>query len=885
MTAPYRIDYYKTAHRPQYPKGTSKVYNGFTPRSGKLAPVLKEFWDEKIVWFGVQAFIKDYLIKEWNDTFFNVNKQKAVGDYKRIMDNTLGPNAVAVDHLEALHDLGYLPLHIKSIEEGSRVNLKVPVLTVTNTIPKFFWLPGYLETVLSADLWKPSTTATIAYEYRELLEKFADKTGAPEEFVPLQGHDFSARGMSGRHDAALSGMGHLLSFVGSDTVSAIVAAEHFYGANVEKELVGCSIPASEHSTMTFAGPEGEYETIKRLITEVHPDGLVSLVCDGFDFWKVVTETLPSMKEIIENRPRNGLGLSKVVVRPDCYSEDTYIYTNSGWKLFKDLTNEDLVAQVLDDGSYEFVKPIKYVEQEYCGAMHHFKDFHGKVDILVTPNHRMVIQQGGKDRVVTANMLKSKGHCGQKMYRSATAKKSEISLSDLDRIRIAFQADGSYQSAGNSIRFSFAKERKIKRLKMLLDNIKASYKIYELSDNRVEFNVKLDSNLFSKDLSWVNTADLSEDWCKQFIEEVSHWDSCVRNSGRIKFDSTTKSVVDVVEQIAMSAGYGVMLSVYEDNRKEHFSTLYTLNILKSNTIGGQSWTNNLVNYTGKVYCVQVPTGKILVKRNRCILVCGNSGDPVQIICGTADIFNLDTYNINLEICKQIAEDHLVEKVSLATPHGEGGVSEVSGYFSFNSKIYKAVVNIEWGRYDKQFYYIDDSSLVSFVEYELTPEEKGTVECLWDTFGGTTTEKGYKVLNEHIGVIYGDSITLERAYEILKRLESKGFASNNIVFGIGSFTYNYITRDSFGFAMKSVYGEVTHDGSVKGYNIFKDPKTDNGTKKSACGLMRVEKEVDGNYVLFDKQTWEEESQGELQTVFLDGNLTKETTLAEIRQRLWG
>jgi len=203
------------------------------------------------------------------------------------------------------------------------------------------------------------------------------------------------------------------------------------------------------------------------------------------------------------------------------------------------------------------------------------------------------------------------------------------------------------------------------------------------------------------------------------------------------------------------------------------------------------------------------------------------------------------------------------------------SAPSDYFIFEGQVYLAQVELEWNRYDKQYYYIDGSRLVSFEPVELTPAQKGAVQCLWDTFGGTVNAEGFKMLDEHVGLIYGDSITLERADQILKRLKAKGFASSNVVFGIGSYTYQYVTRDSFGFAMKATYAEVNGEGS----ELFKDPATDNGTKKSAKGLLRVEFE-DGKFVLYDQQTKEQEAQGCLQTVFKDGKLVKETSIEEIR-----
>lgn len=250
-------DFYKTDHRRQYPEGTSMVYSNFTPRSDRLCQIPAKYTENKVVWFGLQAFIKDFLIEEYNRTFFNIPKEQAVGRYKRRLDTSLGEGSVPMEHIEALHDLGYLPLEIRSLPEGSRVNIGVPTLTIRNTHDEFFWLVNDLETVMSAELWKPTTTATIANAYQKLLTEYADITGAPKELVPVQGHDFSMRGMSGRHDAALSGMGHLLSFIGTDTIPAIDAAEDFYGANAEESVIGVSVPATEHSVMCLNIAEAE----------------------------------------------------------------------------------------------------------------------------------------------------------------------------------------------------------------------------------------------------------------------------------------------------------------------------------------------------------------------------------------------------------------------------------------------------------------------------------------------------------------------------------------------------------------------------------------------------------------------------------------------------
>jgi nicotinamide phosphoribosyltransferase len=159
-----------------------------------------------------------------------------------------------------------------------------------------------------------------------------------------------------------------------------------------------------------------------------------------------------------------------------------------------------------------------------------------------------------------------------------------------------------------------------------------------------------------------------------------------------------------------------------------------------------------------------------------------------------------------------------------------------------------------------------------------QRKGAYEVLWDIFGGTINEKGYKVLNPNVGLIYGDSITLDRQEAILNRLEYKGFSASNLVLGIGSFTYEYVTRDTFGFAMKATWGQV--NGQAK--DIFKNPKTDSGYKKSAKGLLKVYYD-DQQLKLKDQCTPEEELQGELKTVFINGILARETSLTYIRSLL--
>lgn len=230
---------------------------------------------------------------------------------------------------------------------------------------------------------------------------------------------------------------------------------------------------------------------------------------------------------------------------------------------------------------------------------------------------------------------------------------------------------------------------------------------------------------------------------------------------------------------------------------------------------------------------------ILKRDGKIVIRPDSGNPVDIICGT--------------------------------------------------QIYKTTF---WGEDD----YTESECVTRDLEERNTPEEKGVIELLWDLFGGTINAQGYKVLDPHIGAIYGDAITIDRAEQICERLEAKGFASTNVVLGIGSFTYQYNTRDTFGFAMKATYVEVLEEKLTDygnpgtevtvrvrvGREIFKDPITDGGGKKSAKGLLQVVKEDDA-YHLNDQVSWEQENKGCLQTIFEDGEFFNEITLTEIRNKL--
>lgn len=293
------IDGYKLDHRRQYPEGTEYVYSNWTPRGSRVDGI------EEVTLFGLQYFLDKYLMEEFS-SFFSEDVEDVVWKYERRVNGYLGPNSVGTEHIRALHDLGYLPLEFRAIPEGSSVPLRVPMLTVENTHPDFGWLVNYFETIMSNVLWLPCTSATTAKHFRGMLDYWARRTGTDPAFVDWQGHDFSFRGMAGPEAASLSGAGHLLSFTGTDTIPAIDLVEEFYQTT---SFIGGSVAATEHSVMCAGGEESEMDTFLRLI-DLYPSGILSVVSDTWDFWGVLTELLPQIKDQV--LARDG----KLVIRPD-----------------------------------------------------------------------------------------------------------------------------------------------------------------------------------------------------------------------------------------------------------------------------------------------------------------------------------------------------------------------------------------------------------------------------------------------------------------------------------------------------------------------------------------------------------------------------------------
>ena len=295
-------DGYKVGHKKMLAKGTTKLYGTWIPRSTKYAPG----GITKIVSFGQQLTMR-WLHDEFQENFFSQPRFVAT-QFGKDMSMYLGMEYDA-SHFEALHDVGYLPIRIKALPEGIETNPNVPHMTFINTIDGFAWLTLYLETIISSLAWKPATSATIALQYRRNLVKWVMKTDPNNAWlIQFLAHDFSARGLS-PWDMLSSGLGHASSFRGSDSIIVIPGARYFYDEPMDEVVIN-SVNASEHSVSTTKiFTVGEQQMIADWLVDF-PKGILSIVSDTFDLWKLITEYLPANKEVI--MARDG----KLVIRPD-----------------------------------------------------------------------------------------------------------------------------------------------------------------------------------------------------------------------------------------------------------------------------------------------------------------------------------------------------------------------------------------------------------------------------------------------------------------------------------------------------------------------------------------------------------------------------------------
>ena len=285
-------DVYKQGHMVQFPEGTNKVYSYLTARNDKEIPFT--------VFFGLQYYIKEYLMSP--PTHREV--QEAISYRKEILGSC--PDDI-VHKWNKLATLGYIPLEIKAVEEGTVMPCKNVLMTVTNTHPDFYWLVGYAESLL-LKVWNTITVASYSKKLHNLTSKFSNETSDSGFLVPFLVHDFGYRGVSSEETAALSGAAHLVNFLGTDTIPAVKFVREYYTPTTDAPI-GLSVPASEHSVMCSFGRENEIDAFKNML-RLYPTGIVSIVSDTYNLWNVLTNFVTTLKpQILE---RDG----KVVFRPD-----------------------------------------------------------------------------------------------------------------------------------------------------------------------------------------------------------------------------------------------------------------------------------------------------------------------------------------------------------------------------------------------------------------------------------------------------------------------------------------------------------------------------------------------------------------------------------------
>jgi len=313
----------------------------------------------------------------------------------------------------------------------------------------------------------------------------------------------------------------------------------------------------------------------------------------------------------------------IFARPESYSRDTEVLTPKGWITVDKVTTETEIAQVDKDLTLTFVQPsaVHPHEQQYC---YHIHDTLGRVDLIVTEGHGMVVDINGvltKERADTVVYKQ-----GVKHHVAAKTSSQSRNLNYMERLAIAYQADGhsrSYKDYGYT--FSLKKERKIERLRSILDKLGWEYSEYK-DGNRgnLGFYIKALRPLL-KDFSWVELDCKSVEWCQEFIEELSYWDATRRTKTRFKFDTTNKQVADTVQAIAVMAGYNCLMTKFVDNRKESYKDVYSLSIRTNyQPVDGQCIKKDRIPFSDTTYCFEVPTGMLLVRRNGAVAVCGNTG---------------------------------------------------------------------------------------------------------------------------------------------------------------------------------------------------------------------------------------------------------------------
>ena len=298
-------DTYKHTHPRMYPQNLTKLVSYLTPRKN-----MSEAFPN-MVFFGLQSFIVDYLMDGFNEQFFDKPLKYIEYEYKHYMDIQIGVENTEWNKIKALHELGYLPLEIRALPEGSIVNMGIPVVEMTNTHPDFAWVVQWVECILQAELWAPCAYATVGKAYHDLAEKYYNETtDGANPFMAMA--DFGMRGMSCMEDSIRASASWLLSFDKTSTIPALPYIDKYYNANCFVNGIGRGAVSTEHSVMgaNFAIDGDEITFVKRLLTELYTNTSFSMVSDTYDYWNMVDNIIPACKN--EIMAHNG----KLLIRPD-----------------------------------------------------------------------------------------------------------------------------------------------------------------------------------------------------------------------------------------------------------------------------------------------------------------------------------------------------------------------------------------------------------------------------------------------------------------------------------------------------------------------------------------------------------------------------------------
>lgn len=333
------IDFYKAVHAEMLPKGMTKSVSYFTPRMSRV-----KRWD-KVVMFGLQGFIKTYLIDYFNNEFFNKPFKEVMFEYKRVMDVSLGEDVYNIKKIVDLHKLGYLPIEIVSLPEGMLVPMHVPMFGITNTHPDFAWLPQSLESLISAEMWHPMIAATVGHTYREIVNKYYELTCDDNVARDRALGAFDFRGEECLESAVKAGAGWCLSFLNTATVPTIPYLESNYNCDCTKEPVAFGSPSTEHSVMcSNYAIDGDEETLlRRLLTEIYPNTSFSAVLDSYDYWNVIDNILPKLKNEILSH--NGC----MLMRGDS-GDCVEVVTQTVFKLW------DMFGGIINSKGYKVLDP-------------------------------------------------------------------------------------------------------------------------------------------------------------------------------------------------------------------------------------------------------------------------------------------------------------------------------------------------------------------------------------------------------------------------------------------------------------------------------------------------------------------------------------------------